>query len=50
MSIGATHQHRGFVRLAVTAGACRHSLTPIANSFLGPVDGSVGYYAERPNQ
>ena len=40
MSIGATHQHRGLARLAVTAGAV-DTLTSIANSFLGPVTGAL---------
>jgi hypothetical protein len=49
MSIGATSASRA-CPVGCYRWRCRHSLTPIANSFLGPVDGSVGYYAERPNQ
>jgi hypothetical protein len=94
MTNGATHQHRGFVRLAVTAGATVLAIgllttgsvlystnnasavttatfstftraveapatleivpSPVIDTnsefFFGTGDGSVGYYAERPNQ
>jgi hypothetical protein len=94
MTIGATHQHRRFVRLAVTAGATVLAIgvlttgsvlystndasavttptfgtftraveapatleivpSPVIDTnsefFFGTGDGSVGYYAEQPNQ
>ena len=94
MTIGATHQHRRFSRLAITAGATVLAIgllttgsvlystndasadttptfsaftraaeapatleilsSPVIDTnsefFFGTGDGSVGYYAERPNQ
>ena len=94
MTVGATHQHRRFSRLAITAGATVLAIgllttgsvlystndasadtmptfsaftraaeapatleilsSPVIDTnsefFFGTGDGSVGYYAERPNQ